>query len=152
MEIRAVEPADAPALEPLFTQWGHPLGPEELAVQIRSWRDAPAAEFYVAVVQGELAGMAAVAATPHLGRPGRTARLMGLAVRDGYRRRGIGRFLLDEATRRATVWGCDQLELTSSRSRDAAHDFYLALGYRDSCRDHARYVLALPADGGRDTP
>ena len=83
-------------------------------------------------------------------RQGWAARLTGLVVRDGHRRRGIGRALLDEATRQATAWGCDQLELTSSRSRDAAHAFYLAPGYRDTCGDHARYVRALnPLPTGR---
>jgi GNAT superfamily N-acetyltransferase len=90
MEIRAVELADVSALGSLFVQWGHPLGPEDLRLQVRRWRDAPLAELYVALVQGELAGMAAIAAAPHLGRLGCTAKLMGLVVGERHRRQGVG--------------------------------------------------------------
>jgi GNAT superfamily N-acetyltransferase len=149
MEIRTVEIADAPALEPLFAQWGHPLGADEVVSQIRRWHDAPGAEFYVALLDGEIAGMAAVAAAPHLGRLASTAKLMGLVVSDRHRRQGVARSLLDAVTRQARVWGCDQIELTSSRARDVARAFYLALGYRDGCGTHAMYVRSLASDARR---
>jgi hypothetical protein len=74
VEIRTAQLADVPALEPLFEQWGHPLPPEDLRDHVCRWRDAPGAEFSVALVHGELAGMAAIAVVPHLGRPGCAAK------------------------------------------------------------------------------
>ncbi|RZQ62976.1 GNAT family N-acetyltransferase [Amycolatopsis suaedae] len=143
MEIRAAEPADATALEPLFTQWGHPLEPGDVTVQVRRWRDTPRAKLRVAVIDGEIAGMAAIAAVPRLGEVGYSAKLTGLVVGDRHRRRGVGRALLDDVTALAANWGCDRIELTSSRIRDAAHAFYVALGYRETSAEQARYVRAL---------
>ena len=143
MEIRAAEPADVAALEPLFAQWSHPLGPEDLASQVRRWRDTPSAELRVAVIDGEIAGMVAIAAVPRLGEVGYAARLTGLVVGDHHRRRGVGRALVDDVTALARTWGCDRVELTSSRARDAAHAFYVALGYRETSAEQARYVRSL---------
>ncbi|WP_442929024.1 GNAT family N-acetyltransferase [Modestobacter sp. VKM Ac-2977] len=127
---------------------GAPLGVEDLTVRVQRWRDAAfAAEFYVACVEAELAGMAAVAAVPQFGRVSWTANLMGPAVSDRHRRKGVARALMEQVTSRATTWGCDQIKLTSSRTRDAAHAFYVALGYRDTSAVQARYVGSLQADG-----
>jgi hypothetical protein len=47
------------------------------------------------------------------------------------------------AGERARGWGCDRLELTSSRRREAAMAFSAALGFEDWCATSARYVRAL---------
>lgn len=94
-------------------------------------------------VQPLVAGMVAVVALPHLARPGRFARLGGLVVGAAHRRRGVGRELMRAAERRARDWGCDRLELASSRWRTEAHAFYPALGYREVSEQQARYRREL---------
>ncbi len=141
--IRSPQANDLPVLVDLLSQWGHPLPAAVLADQLAMWEHTPHAAVLVADIDGVVAGVAAVAATPHLGRPGRSARLVGLVVADGRRGRGIGAALVHAAEERARDWDCDQLELTSSRSRDAAHAFYPALGYRDQSDHHARYLRTL---------
>lgn len=56
--------------------------------------------------------------------------LDGLAVEEGYRRRGIGRALMEEARRRAEAAGCDSIILHTHPEQAAALDLYGALGLR----------------------
>ncbi len=39
--------------------------------------------------------------------------------------------------------GCDRIEVTSGRRRDASHPFYLALGFEDLAPKSVRYVRGL---------
>ena len=45
--------------------------------------------------------------------------------------------------------GCEDLELTSSRSRSGAHAFYRHLGFEDRCPRSARFVRPLTASSER---
>jgi GNAT superfamily N-acetyltransferase len=143
MLIRAAHVGDVPALVPLFSQWGHEQPGEAIVARLIDWQQTPCAEVLVAELDGIVAGMAAVSASPHLARPGRTARLASLVVAATHRRRGVGTALLQAAENRARAWECDRLELTSSRHRAAAHAFYLAGGYEEQSDFHARYLRQL---------
>ena len=48
----------------------------------------------------------------------------------------------------AAAHGCLNVEVTSLRSREAAHHFYAALGYEDRCAESGRFRRALPAGPG----
>lgn len=131
------------ALVPLFAEWGHQQPALVIAAQLIEWEKTPRAEVLVAELSGEVVGMVAVCVTPHLGRPGRFGRVMGLVVASNHRRHRVGAALMRAAEERAREWGCDRLELTSSRSRDAAHAFYGGLGYVDQSEYQARYLRRL---------
>ena len=60
-----------------------------------------------------------------------------------HRRRGVATALMRAAEDLARGWGCDRLELTSTRSRAEAPAFYAALGYEDRSARQARYVRLL---------
>jgi GNAT superfamily N-acetyltransferase len=64
---------------------------------------------------------------------------VGLAVRADSRRIGAGAALLHAAEEVARGWGCDRVELTSSRWREEAPRFYEALGYEELSGRQARY-------------
>jgi ribosomal protein S18 acetylase RimI-like enzyme len=52
-----------------------------------------------------------------------------LVVDEKYRKKGIGKALMDEITKIARQKGCVQLELDSSFHREEAHKFYRNLGF-----------------------
>jgi GNAT superfamily N-acetyltransferase len=143
--VRPARPGDAPALVPLFLQWDHAQPADVISGVLADWEREAYAEVLVAEVDGAVAGVAAVSAGPHFARPGRFARLAGLVVSDAYRRRGVGAALVAAVETQARAWGCDRVELTSSRRRDEAHPFYAALGYTEQSQRQARYLKALEA-------
>ena len=143
--IRGARRADAPALVPLYTDWDHPATTLVIEAVLDAWAGPDDRVILVADTGDALAGMAAVSAVPHLSRPGCGARLVGLVVARTHRRAGVASALLAAAEQLAREWGCDQLELTSGRFREAAHLFYPARGYQETSGHHARYVKQLGA-------
>jgi ribosomal protein S18 acetylase RimI-like enzyme len=143
MEIRAAQPHDAPDLVALFADWDHPQPEDVISERLAEWAGTPRAEVLVAELDGGVAGLAAVHATPHLARPGRFARLIGLAVAREFRRRGVAAALVRAAEELARNWGCDRLEATSSRWREEAPALYAALGYEDQSERQARFMRPL---------
>lgn len=143
MLIRSARADDVSALVPLYAEWGHAQPAAVIEAQLAEWEQTPLADVLVAEVDDAVAGIVAVTASPHLERAGCYARVTGLVVVSTHRRQGIGAALIHAAEERARQWSCDQIELTSSRSRDAAHSFYPALGYVDQAESHARYLRRL---------
>ena len=143
MTIRAARIVDAAALVPLFEDWNHVLPEAAIAERLAEWERTPLAAVLVAELDVVVGGVAAVHASQHLARPGRFARLIGLAVRADHRRRGVARALLRAVEERALEWGCHRVELTSSRYREEAPGFYAALGYADLSERQARYSREL---------
>ncbi len=97
----------------------------------------------VAERDGNVVGFVAVHALPYIERSGYFARVTGLAVDPDRLRAGIGRQLLDAAEEWAASHDCHEVEITSSRSRTAAHAFYRDLGYDDVCDRSARFKRDL---------
>jgi N-acetylglutamate synthase-like GNAT family acetyltransferase len=143
MLIRSAVIGDVPALVGLLAAWGHEQDATGIEAQLVMWSRTEMADLLVADMDGKAVAAIAVAALPHLGRPGRLGRVMGLVVGDECRRQGVGRALIAAAEQRARAWDCDALELTSSRHRREAPDFYAALGFVDRSDSHARYVRAI---------
>jgi GNAT superfamily N-acetyltransferase len=143
MQIRRARPDDAERLVALYEQWGYPQAASDVAERLALWERTADAEVLVAEMDGALAGMIGVCTTPHLALPGRFARVAGLSVDAGFRRRGVGAALVGAAEELARSWGCDRMEITSSRSRAEAPRFYPALGYEDRCERSARFIRPL---------
>jgi GNAT superfamily N-acetyltransferase len=65
-------------------------------------------------------------------RGGRCTEVESVHVRSDWRRRGVGAALIAAVEERSRDAGCYRIQLTSNRSRDAAHLFYPALGFEGS--------------------
>ncbi len=67
------------------------------------------------------------------------ALLENLIIDRNYRRRGLGRMLMEHAISRARESGCYKIALSSDSSRGEAHDFYRSLGFEASAHGFRRF-------------
>jgi GNAT superfamily N-acetyltransferase len=146
--IRFAAGRDADQIAALLTQLGYPHDRDETVARLLAWTAEPEGEVLVAEAGGEVAGFAAVHRVPYFERPGAFARVVALSVDAAYRRAGLGRRLMAAVEAWAAVRGCVDVEVTSLRSRDDAHDFYAALGYEDRSAESGRFRRALAAGPG----
>ncbi|HET6291054.1 MAG TPA: GNAT family N-acetyltransferase [Amycolatopsis sp.] len=146
MEIRHALGTDAPAVTALLTELGYPDNDvEDVRGRLERWSRHPEGAAFVAEADGAVVGVVAVVAIPLLERPGSGGRIVALVVDETRRGSGIGRELVSAAETEALRWGCDTMEVTSSRHRTAAHAFYRARGYEDHCQRSARFMRRLNA-------
>lgn len=141
--IRSCRPHDGPDIAPLLTQLGYPTSPDQVAQRIHRWGASPERHLLVADVDQTVAGLAALCLIPLIQQDQDLARLVALVVDDRNRGAGIGHALLDRAEQIAQQAGCQEMEITSSRSRDVAHRFYRTHGYADGCSASARFRKQL---------
>jgi len=63
-----------------------------------------------------------------------------VVVDEKWRRRGIGKLLMDYVAARAKEAGCYKIMLTSDKRREEAHEFYKALGFEASAHGFRLYL------------
>ncbi|KZB79281.1 GNAT family N-acetyltransferase [Amycolatopsis regifaucium] len=143
MRTRPATPDDVDALVPLFEHWGHPQDRAGVAEILKQWQDLPRGALIVADDNADVVGMAAVVANPRLADAKRNAHLQGLVVARRRLRTGVASMLLTAAEDLAREWGCVRLELTTSRTRDAAQHFYRARGYHETTSRQERFIREL---------
>lgn len=62
-------------------------------------------------------------------RPSRIAYITYVEVDEAYRKRGIGKQLVQKVEELCEEWNCSAIELTSANFRVGAHEFYKRLGF-----------------------
>jgi len=103
-------------------------------------RSMPGHELLVAEDQGVVVGTVVLLIVPNLSHgilP--WARVENLVVDRRYRRRGLGKLLMDYAVARAKEAGCYKITLGSNKKRKEAHRFYRSSGFQDSALEFRRY-------------
>jgi GNAT superfamily N-acetyltransferase len=137
--IRLATDADAPSLTSLLGHLGYPADAVELPERLLRLRTA-GDDAFVAVVDGEIAGLATVhsRAVLHSARP--VVQLTALVVPPELRGRGVGRALVDEAERWGRARGADRLVVTTALHRADAPLFYERIGFEHTGR---RFVKRL---------
>lgn len=63
-----------------------------------------------------------------------------VVVDEQYRRRGIGKLLMDYVIARSKEAGCYKIMLTSDKRREQAHQFYESLGFAASAHGFRLYL------------
>ena len=87
---------------------------------------------YVAEDDGKIVGLAAAVKVLAVGHPGGYIKMNGIGVIPEYRRRGIGKMLMDRIEQMAVEAGAPYIGLASGLRRTDAHTFYRSLGYRET--------------------
>jgi GNAT superfamily N-acetyltransferase len=95
----------------------------------------------LAFEDGVAAGTVDVFVVPNLTRGTRPyAVIENVVVAARFRRRGIGRALMDAAVAHARESGCYKLQLISGGARGEAHQLYEAAGFSDAFHGYRRYL------------
>ncbi|MBM0259427.1 GNAT family N-acetyltransferase [Micromonospora sp. 4G55] len=141
--LRPIRRQDAPRLAVLLGQLGYPADATAVNERLDYWLDDPLSYLIGADSGHQLVGVAGMHVCPLLEVTGRSGRLLALVVDERCRGRGVGRSLVTAIEELARTAGCRWTEVTSSRGRVSAHEFYRRLAYSDTCGTKARFVKHL---------
>jgi len=93
----------------------------------------PRRELLVAEYEGDVVGTLALFIIPNLSHGATPYALVeNLVVNHKYRRKGIGKKLMEYSIARAKQEGCHRIELVSDRRRKEAHRLYRSVGFEPS--------------------
>jgi GNAT superfamily N-acetyltransferase len=134
LTIRAARVADADAIAALLGELGYPSDAPQVERRLERIVSDKASQLFVAEVDGQIAGLAALHVLPLVQRDEVGAELTAMVVGEAHRRKGIGTELLAEVEREARSLGCGRLVLGSADRRSDAHAFYERLGYESTGR------------------
>jgi GNAT superfamily N-acetyltransferase len=141
--MRAALPADAPAIAKLCDQLGYPSTADQVTHRLRRLEQDSADVVLVATLSGgEIVGWIHVGVVLRvMAEP--FAEICGLVVDEPHRGTGIGRAMLDAATRWAGENGCTRMRIRSNVLRQQTHRVYTDLGYELSKTQHV-FNLRIP--------
>ncbi len=147
--VRLATEQDIPRILELYRQLA--LTPREADDQTASSPDdyrrvfaeitaMPGHELLVAEENDMVIGSLALVIAPNLSHGARPwAIIENVIVDETYRRSGVGRQLMERAISQAREANCCRISLDSSKSRDVAHQFYLAMGFETSAYSFRLY-------------
>ena len=140
MRIRDADRADAAAIARLLGQLGYPADAEEIPRRLARLQRSGADRLFVAEIDGEVVGLAGIHVAPSVEYDADAAKVSAIVVDERFRRRGVGRALLEAVEEEARARGCGLVFLTTAERRKEAHEFYRGLGWEETGR---RFVRTL---------
>ena len=140
--IRAATSADIPRMLALYgelalvhshaEQKSHP-STGDYQHTLERIQSTPGLELLVVEEAGEAAGLMELLIMPNLSHNALPwAYIEGLIVDARFRRKGLGKALVQYAINRAREAGCYKITLSSNKKRLEAHRFYRSLGFEDT--------------------
>jgi ribosomal protein S18 acetylase RimI-like enzyme len=125
----------------MLTGERHDLSRQKTGPVFAEISSMPGHELLVAEENGVVVGTMVLLIVPNLSHGALPwAVVENIVVDAGYRRRGIGRLLMDYAVSRAREVGCYKVQLLSNVKRKEAHRFYRALGFQTSAYGFRMYL------------
>ena len=128
--IRSANASDAISLANLSEQLGYPVTPAQITMRLEKIQQDHEHAVFVAELDGRIAGWVEVYARTILVDDGVTE-IEGLVVDADGRGRGVGRALVAYSEDWACQHGCTHVYLRSNIIREAAHRFYISLGFQN---------------------
>jgi len=129
LTVRAAGPADAPAVAGLLVEFnGEGLPPQALARRMEEVRGLETA--FLGEWEGAAAGLLVLRIVPSLSGTDPWAEITEMYVSPQFRRRGIGRALVEAALDYGRQRGCREFHLLVDPSNVAAQAFYTMLGFQ----------------------
>ena len=129
--IRPATENDIPALAELMNELGYPTSTQEMHVRYTALAAHPDYTTWVAVIDEQVIGMIGLIRQLYYEKNGMYVRIGALVINNQYRKKGIGKLLMQKAEQWAVETGAGQLLLNSGNreERKDAHAFYQHLGY-----------------------
>jgi GNAT superfamily N-acetyltransferase len=112
----------------LTTQLGYDVAPSVLTPRLSRILARSGQQLLIAEVDGHVVGWLHATISEYVEAEACVV-ICGLVVDRSYRRKGIGRMLIERAEEWAKEQGCSVVRLWSSAPRAASHRFYEQLGY-----------------------
>lgn len=128
LTIREATHADAPALASLMDELGYPVAAEILWSRIERM-SSPSQRTFVAEIGENIAGFVGCSALAIYESDVPTCWILALAVASRFRRRGVGRALLQAVEDWCRGCGIPDIRLHSGDARGEAHVFYERCGF-----------------------
>jgi GNAT superfamily N-acetyltransferase len=141
MLVRTATADDAASIAELSAELGYPSDEQAMRARLIALQAAPTDWVALAQDGGLALGWIHVARRVTL-EEGEAAEILGLVVRSTAHRRGVGRRLIEAAERWCREQSLATLRVRSNVLRQAAHEFYPALGFHRSKSQHI-YTKAL---------
>lgn len=134
MNVRKAIQSDAASIALLMRELGYAVNPATIATKIAEFSAHDYDEVFVAENDGVLLGCVSCHVTSLLYQPGASGRITSLVVDASARGSGIGQVLVKTAEAFFQDSGCVKVEVTSSKHRHAAHEFYRSCGFSQEKR------------------
>jgi GNAT superfamily N-acetyltransferase len=138
MECRFARREDLPGILKLYEQLNpqdRPLTPEAASAIWADIERLPNIKYAVALESGTIAATCNVTIIPNLTRGGRPFAIVENVVTDAaFRKRGLGKAVIDLVSQYATGQGCYKIMLLSNAKRLEAHQFYKSLGFNSEAK------------------
>lgn len=138
ISVRVASVDDAVEVARLMTGLNDAVGPEPgeddtpvtpRQAQQRAAAMAPHEEPLLAVAEGRAVGLLSLRIQPYLAQDTPYAEVMELFVEVPWRRRGVGRLLMERAAEMSAERGATYLVVRTWHSNEAAKAFYASVGY-----------------------
>jgi GNAT superfamily N-acetyltransferase len=144
-EIRPATLADADEIADLSAELGYPASQEEILNRLEHLNSrSDHAVFVIEAPDEQIVGWIH-AYLRWLLISGLSAEIGGIVIRKSYRRRGLGKILLQHIEKWAGGHGCETVALYSGMHRNTAHLFYPNIGYA-RIKSSWKYEKKIPVE------
>ena len=126
--VREIAPEDAAAVAVLSGQLGYTISEEQTLKNIKAIIENENCEAFVALYEDNVIGWTSISYNIQLESPP-SAELRGLVIDERYRKKGIGKMLIEKAKEWGREKGLSLLRLRCNVKRIETHLFYSYLGF-----------------------